>query len=121
MSASRVISATLANLIDCLSTWLDVMSQGTQKGGQLSFFGPDGPTYLPTRCAGPTFRHPLEHLGAKNSDYKQPNKVKGAVTIQSQVVWCGMLPEIERPSSLNFLQMSIPHCPLYPAYGVQNA
>ncbi|PBK80364.1 hypothetical protein ARMGADRAFT_1040102 [Armillaria gallica] len=27
MSASRVISATLANLIDCLSTWLDVMSQ----------------------------------------------------------------------------------------------
>ncbi|PBK90500.1 hypothetical protein ARMGADRAFT_1032507 [Armillaria gallica] len=59
MSTSRVISATLANLIDCPSTWLDVMSQGPQKGGQLFFFGPDGPTYLPTRCAGPTFQHPL--------------------------------------------------------------
>ncbi len=27
-SASMVILAMLANLIDCLSTWLDVMSQG---------------------------------------------------------------------------------------------
>ncbi|KAK0229394.1 hypothetical protein EDD85DRAFT_794462 [Armillaria nabsnona] len=44
MSASRVIPATLANLIDCPSTRLDVMSQG----GQLCFFGPGGPTYLPT-------------------------------------------------------------------------
>ncbi len=30
-------------------------------------------------------------------------------------------PQIKRPNSLDFRQMPIPHCPRYPAYGVQNA